>query len=87
MARREAYDLIFMDMQMPRMDGIAATQALRTIPEYKEVPIVALTANAFVEDRRNCLDVGMNDFLTKPVYREVLCGTILKWLRQRNFHE
>lgn len=87
MARREAYDLILMDMQMPRMDGIAATQALRTIPEYKEVPIVALTANAFVEDRRNCLDVGMNDFLTKPVYREVLCGTILKWLRQRNFHE
>jgi PAS domain S-box-containing protein len=87
MARREAYDLILMDMQMPRMDGIAATQALRTIPEYKDVPIIALTANAFVEDRRTCLDVGMNDFLTKPVYREVLCGTILKWLRQRNFHE
>ena len=87
MAKREPYDLVLMDMQMPKMDGLAAAQALRALPEYAEVPIIALTANAFLEDRSQCMAVGMNDFLTKPVYREVLCGTILTWLRQRNSHK
>ena len=85
-ARQVAYDLIFMDMQMPKMDGIAATQGIRALPGYGEVPIIAFTANAISEERSRCLDAGMNDFVTKPVYPESLCGMVLKWLRLRESH-
>jgi PAS domain S-box-containing protein len=81
-ARGDAYDLILMDMQMPKMDGMTATRSIRNLPGYAEVPIIAFTANAFLEDRNRCLDAGMNDFLTKPVYPELLCGTTLQWLRR-----
>jgi PAS domain S-box-containing protein len=81
-ARCDAYDMILMDMQMPRMDGITATRSIRGLPGYRDVPIIAFTANAFLEDRQRCLDAGMNDFLTKPVYPELLCGTALQWLRR-----
>jgi two-component system, sensor histidine kinase and response regulator len=75
-----AYDLVLMDMQMPRLDGLAATRELRAMPEYRDTPIIALTANAFSEDRRACEGAGMNDFIAKPVEPAVLYATLLKWL-------
>ena len=63
------YDMVFMDIQMPRMNGYDATRAIRSSArDYcKRVPIVAMTANAFDEDRRNALESGMNGFLSKPI--------------------
>jgi signal transduction histidine kinase/CheY-like chemotaxis protein len=75
----EKYDLILMDMQMPIMDGITATIKLRNELNYTQ-PIIALTANAFVEDRENCLAAGMNDMLSKPIDKEILLSCIRQQL-------
>lgn len=77
------YDLVLMDMQMPVMDGIDATVAIRHIPRLATLPIVAMTANAMAEDRQSCLDAGMNDFLTKPIDPDGLWQMLLKWIRPR----
>jgi hypothetical protein len=77
--RTHAYDLVLMDLHMPRMDGVAATRAIRNLPdaERSTVPVIALTADAFDETRDRCLVAGMNDFLTKPVSPAKL-GTLLR---------
>ena len=82
MAENTRYDLILMDMQMPKLNGVAAAQAIRALPGYAATPILAMTANAFDEDRRICLDAGMNDHIGKPVQPEKLFELLLKWLAQ-----
>ncbi|APW38278.1 hypothetical protein RD110_14650 [Rhodoferax koreense] len=83
MARRGRYDLVLMDVQMPRMDGLEATRRLRQNPMMVDLPIIAMTANAFVEDRQACLDAGMNEHLAKPVDPRVLHEVLLRWLPLR----
>ncbi|MDX9995280.1 MAG: response regulator [Rhodocyclaceae bacterium] len=80
LARRNAYDLILMDMQMPHMDGIAATMQIKRLPGREQVPILAMTANAFTEDRQACLNAGMVDHVAKPVNPDALFASILHWL-------
>jgi signal transduction histidine kinase/CheY-like chemotaxis protein len=83
LAKQNAYALILMDMQMPHMNGTDATMAIRALPGYAETPILAMTANAFDEDRQICLDSGMNDHIAKPVDSTVLYETLLAWLEKR----
>jgi signal transduction histidine kinase/CheY-like chemotaxis protein len=79
-ARQVDYRLILMDIQMPNLDGYDATRQIRLLPGYRHTPIIALTANAFSEDRERCLAAGMNDHIAKPARAEALFSTLLKWL-------
>jgi CheY-like chemotaxis protein/anti-sigma regulatory factor (Ser/Thr protein kinase) len=80
LARQRTYAAILMDMQMPIVNGLEATQEIREIPGYRLTPIIAMTANAFAEDRSRCLEAGMNDFVIKPFSPDVLFSTLSKWL-------
>ena len=72
-----------MDMRMPNMDGLESTRKIRALPNVpKSLPIVALTANAFDDDRNACFDSGMNDFMTKPVSAEELADMVNQWARK-----
>jgi PAS domain S-box-containing protein len=83
LAAKNDYALILMDMQMPTMDGLEATQKIRQQPTGATLPIIAMTANAFAEDRTRCAEAGMNDFITKPFAPEQVYATLLKWLTAR----
>jgi signal transduction histidine kinase/CheY-like chemotaxis protein len=81
--KRDDYDLVLMDLQMPEMDGLEATLAIRALgPRYATLPIVAMTANAFEEDRQSCLGAGMDDYLAKPIDLDKL-GQVIERLGQR----
>ena len=84
-ASDEPYDIILMDVQMPQMDGIAATKAIRAREQALGTvrkPILALTANALADDKANCLAAGMDDYLTKPFMRRQILELMGRWLRQ-----
>jgi len=77
------YDLVLMDMQMPVMDGIAATKAIRSNPRFRELPIIAMTANAMDADREICRQAGMNDHISKPIDPDAMFAKVMKWIKPR----
>jgi len=83
LVQKGAYDLVFMDMQMPVMDGVVATREIRKMARLDRMPIVAMTANAMEQDRRRCMEAGMNDYLAKPIDPQELGAMLLRWVRLR----
>lgn len=77
------FDLVLMDIQMPKMDGLQATQLIRKMKKGKDLVIIAMTANALQEDRQKCLNVGMNDYIMKPLQSGILEKMILKWAKRQ----
>ena len=80
MLQENQYDLVLMDVQMPNMDGITATQKIRAELALADLPIIAMTANVMKGDREKCLAAGMNDYLPKPVNKDQLYAALCKWL-------
>ena len=77
------FDVVFMDLQMPEMDGFTTTKLLRRVPRLHQLPIIAMTAHALVEERQRCLDAGMNDHVSKPIDPDRLLSTLLRWAKPR----
>ena len=79
----EGYDAVLMDIQMPEMDGYEATRRIRSLPDFKKAvtPIIAMTANAFEEDRRNAMDAGMNAHISKPIDIEKLMSLLKRVMK------
>ncbi|MCX7149866.1 MAG: PAS domain S-box protein [Rhodocyclales bacterium] len=84
LARKTAYAAIFMDMQMPVVNGLEATQQIRKLSGYAQIPIIAMTANALPDDKARCLTAGMNDFLIKPFDPATMFAILLPWLVPRD---
>ncbi|MFM9971447.1 MAG: response regulator [Burkholderiales bacterium] len=82
--RAAAYDIVLMDMQMPVMDGVTATREIRKEMRFKDLPVVAMTANAMQSDRERCIAAGMNDHVAKPFEPEDLWKALLKWIKPRH---
>ena len=82
MVRSKDYDIVLMDMQMPVMDGIEATRIIRADARFKQLPIVAMTANAMAVDRDRCLEAGMNDHIAKSIDPDQLFGALIRWVGQ-----
>ena len=83
MLEREPFDAVLMDCQMPVMDGFAATRALRERPQWRDLPVIAMTANAMVGDRQKALDAGMNDHIAKPIDVAQMFATLARWVLPR----
>jgi signal transduction histidine kinase/DNA-binding response OmpR family regulator/HPt (histidine-containing phosphotransfer) domain-containing protein len=77
------YDLVLMDMQMPVMDGLAASRAIRLKPQFRSLPIIAMTANVMESDRDKCIEAGMNDHVAKPIDPQALFVALLRWIKPR----
>jgi len=77
------FDIVFMDLQMPEMDGLTATRLLRALPHLQQLPIIAMTAHALVEERQRCLEAGMNDHVSKPIEPDALFATLMRWGKPR----
>jgi len=80
----EDFDGVLMDMQMPVMDGITATQEIRKLQRFQAMPIIAMTANAMQSDQEKCLQAGMNDYISKPIDPEKMLQTLKKWIVPAN---
>ena len=80
MIKTKPYDLVLMDMRMPVMDGLEATRCIRQLDCGQSIPIIAMTANAFEDDRKHCIEVGMNGFLAKPIEPDILYSELAHWL-------
>lgn len=78
--RAGGYDVVLMDMQMPVLDGLAATREIRQLPGLDQLPIIAMTANALEGDRERCIEAGMNDHVAKPIDPDLLARTLLRWV-------
>ena len=81
MVNQNLYDIVLMDMQMPVMDGLTATRAIRKIDQFKDLPILAMTANAMDQDKEKCAEAGMNDHVAKPIDPDELFNALLKWIK------
>lgn len=77
------YDLVFMDLQMPEMDGYTSTKEIRKNPLFKDLPIIAMTADAMVGIKEKCLSVGMQDFISKPIDPDEVFGTLVRWIKPK----
>jgi CheY-like chemotaxis protein len=84
MASTKKYDLVLMDMQMPVMDGVTATKAIRSKPQLINLPIIAMTANVMAADREKCIEAGMNDHVAKPIDPDELFAVLLRWIKPRD---
>ena len=75
------FDAVLMDIQMPEMDGYQATRAIRKETQFKDLPIIAMTAHAMTRDRERCIEAGMDDYVAKPIEPDILFSTLTKWVR------
>jgi PAS domain S-box-containing protein len=82
LAQKNSYAIILMDMQMPKLNGVEATRKIRQLPGYRDTPIIAMTANAFAEDKARCFEAGMSDFLIKPFNPDQLFAILLRSLNR-----
>jgi signal transduction histidine kinase/DNA-binding response OmpR family regulator len=84
MVSMSKYDIVLMDMQMPVMDGVTATKAIRANRQLRALPIIAMTANVMATDREKCIEAGMNDHVSKPIDPDELFATLLRWIKPRD---